>query len=284
MSINEIISSVFLPEKFTINECDEDHDEGYKCVEIKTIDNNYCAQLQIYSDHIHINGLEKCGDITGSNILEMIERMAERMGNINYITIGDGSNLFLCPGIRGIPLATLKILTTGKSFYNSKGYISKRFYNSEGKLSKPDYEKYQDGIKDTLKMDYETFMKKVYDLKRRHRVGRMTLKKYDETYLDEIEKEQVTGIRLFPCVKETVQKYFNYVWKDIQDSIKTKGCDDEETKEKCQWLSDYLGFHIHHYILNYNGELRKNIKLAGGRKKCRTRKSRVNNRKSKKRN
>ena len=284
MSIDEIISSVFLPEMFTINECDEDHDEGYKCVEIKTTENRTCAQLQIYSDHIHINSLEKCGATTGSHMLEMIERMAERMGNINYITIGDGSNLFLCPGIRGIPLATLKILTTGQSWYNSKGYISNRFYNSDGKLSKPDYEKYQDGIEDTLQMDYETFMERVYDLKRRHRFGRMTLKKYDETYLDELKKEQNTGIRLFPRVKKTVQGYFNYVWKDIQNSIKTNGCDYEETKQKCQWLSDYLGFHIHHYILNYNGELRKKIKLDGGRKKCRTRKSRSNNRKSKKRN
>lgn len=279
-----MISSVFLPEKFTINECDEDHDKGYKCVEIKTIDNRTCAQLQIYSKYININSLEKCGATTGSDMLDKIEKMAKSIGNIEYITIGDGSVLSLCPGIRGIPLATLKILTTGKSWYNSKGYISNIFYNSKGELSKPDYEKYQNGIEDTLQMDYEIFMEKVYHLKRRHRVGRMTLKNYDETYLDEIEKEQDIGIRLFPRVKNTVQGYFNYVWKDIQNSIKTKGCNDEETKQKCQWLSDYLGFHIRHYILNYNGELRKNIEVAGGRKKCRTRKSRLNNRKSKKRN
>ena len=130
-------------------------------------------------------------------------------------------------------------------------------------------------------------------------LNQKTLLKYQdrinnyETYIDtelnkhikEQEEEINTGIRLFPDVNKTVKEYFNYVWRDITSNIKDKGCNDEETIEKCIWLSKFIYKIEKSKILEYNVvELIKMVGPKGGSnsKKSKSKKNKSKKNKSKK--
>ena len=166
-----------------------------------------CALFIIYPDHIYIEALHKCGTTTGNNLLEKFDILASEIPNMTYVRLDDDSNIELCG--REIKLYTLKILTTGQSWYNSKGYVSDN--NDDQKTVNARI----------INMPYEEFRDK--------------LSAQEATVID-------TGNRLFPetTKKTTVQDYFKYVLNDINRNIKEKGCDDEETKAKCRWLSTII--------------------------------------------
>jgi hypothetical protein len=97
--------------------------------------------------------------------------------------------------------------------------------------------------------------------------------KYLDDYISTQEKEKRKGIELYPDVKMTIKAYFNYIWDDITRNIKSKGCD-EETIDKCRWLSGVISKIITTKILQYNNDLKKNIvRKMGGRKRTKIKKS-----------
>ena len=164
-----------------------------------------CALFIIYPDHIYIEALHKCGTTTGNDLLDKFDRLVSEIPNMTYVRLVDDSNIELCG--RKIKLYTLKILTTGQSWYNSKGYVSDN--NDDQKTVNARI----------INMPYEEFRDK--------------LSAQEATVID-------TGNRLFPETEKTVQDYFKYVLNDINRNIKEKGCDDEETKAKCRWLSTII--------------------------------------------
>ena len=210
-----------------------------------------CALFIIYPDHIYIEALHKCGTTTGNNLLEKFDILASEIPNMTYVRLDDDSNIELC-GIE-IKLYTLKILTTGQSWYNSKGYVSDN--NDDQKTVNARI----------INMQYEEFRDKVY-----------------ATAATVIDK----GNRLFPeTKKKTVQDYFKYVMANINRNIKDKGCGDEETIEKCRWLSTIINtINEMPYSIRYNQSGLVKEQLAGGakRKRIKSKKSKSKKNKSKK--
>jgi hypothetical protein len=208
-----------------------------------------CALFVIYPDHIYITGLHKCGTTTGNNLLEKFDLLVQQIPNMAYIKLDDESNIKMCG--QQIQLYTLKILTTGQSWYNKYGYGS---------------DDIQDEIlnnKKIINMPYEKFRDMVYA----QRLERNDDKKQLEAEIDR-------GNRLFPETKKTVQNYFIYVMDDINKNIKEKGCDDEETKEKCRWLSKFiLKITISSNLIIYQQIGLIKEQLAGGAKRIKSKKN-----------
>jgi len=189
-----------------------------------------CALFIIYPDHIYIEALHKCGATTGNNLLEKFDILASEIPNMTYVRLDDDSNIQICG--REIKLYTLKILTTGQSWYNSKGYVSDN--NDDQKTVNAR----------VINMQYEEFRDK--------------LSAQEATVID-------TGNRLFPETKQkTVQDYFKYVLNDINRNIKEKGCGDKETIEKCIWLSKIINIIKEMpYSIRYNQSGLVKEQLAG---------------------
>lgn len=108
----------FDPEIFTIEE-DED---GYI---ISTKDGKQCLNILLKRNTITITKLEKCGS-NGTFLLKRLEEYARSI-DIYEINLQDESEIIInC--VNGeeiiIDLASLKLLTTGQSWYNSLGYVS----------------------------------------------------------------------------------------------------------------------------------------------------------------
>jgi hypothetical protein len=72
-----------------------------------------------------VSGVFKCqGDERkGASLMRLIDRLAESIPFVEYITLMDASNIMICD--ISISLAQLKILTTGQSWYNHFGYKTK---------------------------------------------------------------------------------------------------------------------------------------------------------------
>ena len=125
--VDEIITHLyhfFTPDLFNI------HKVAYRdTYYIETVSaNDQCLELTFNKDVIYIESLDKCG-ITGSKSLELLYKFASSMPNIKYLRLADASELTICNDIR-INLYIFKILCSGKSWYNSLGYISDN-YNDE---------------------------------------------------------------------------------------------------------------------------------------------------------
>jgi len=74
---------------------------------------------------LKVSGVFKCqGDERkGASLMRLIDRLAESIPFVEYITLIDSSNIRICDV--SISLAQLKILTTGQSWYNHFGYKTK---------------------------------------------------------------------------------------------------------------------------------------------------------------
>lgn len=307
----EIIRRVFSPKIITIE--DKKH---IKIIDLES--HNICGSFVIYPDYIYIKRLDKCGSTSGTELLQMYDTLAQQLPNIKYIELEDRSEIEICK--QKINLYILKILTTGQSWYNSKGYFSKNYESershNESIINKP----YEEFIDTVYKKDLELFTdensieeykkhierhkKIVSDITNKSK--RNTLYKFEESskqnseqkileyqdkidhyddrlinnYIQEQEAEINIGIRLFPDVNKSVKDYFNYVWRDITSNIREKGCD-EETVEKCKWLSKFINKGENFEILRYLfGSLKKMvIREESGKGGAKTKRSKTKKRK-----
>ena len=86
-----------------------------------------CLKLKIEGNDMKVDYLSKCSyRLSGSQTLAIVNKFAKEVG-ITTVKLKDKSDL---PGIcynYPIPLYILYILSTGKSWYNSYGYISKTY-------------------------------------------------------------------------------------------------------------------------------------------------------------
>jgi len=113
----------FDPEIFNIEE------DEYNYI-ISTKDGEQCLSFYIDEDTLHIDRLDKCGS-NGNTLLKLIEKYAVSRG-ISFIRLDDKSKLDVkCKSGENISidLAILKLLTKGKSWYNSLGYFSSKLEN-----------------------------------------------------------------------------------------------------------------------------------------------------------
>lgn len=246
----EIIRRVFSPKIIEIN-----NPPNIKIIDLES--HNICGSFVIYPNHIYITRLDKCGSTSGTELLQMYDTLAQQMPNIKYIELEDASKIEICK--QKIKLYIIKILTTGQSWYNSKGYFSKHYEtersHNESIINKP----YEDFIDTVYKQDLELFTdensiegykkhierhkKIVDDLNNQSKRSRLykfeesskqnseqkileyqyKIEHYDDTpinnYIKEQEAEINIGIRLFPDVNKSVKDYFNYVWRDITSNI-----------------------------------------------------------------
>jgi hypothetical protein len=86
-----------------------------------------CIQFKIMNEHIYITSLNRCGEISGTILLDNIYKLAQKLPNIKNIQLYDESYILKCN--KRISLATIKILTTGQSWYNKLEYTSKNIKN-----------------------------------------------------------------------------------------------------------------------------------------------------------
>jgi hypothetical protein len=92
---------------------------------IYTTKDEGCLDLEFFEDHIYIIHINKCGFVSGTNLLKKIDELVEKIPKIEYIELRDGSTINI--NNVDIDLAFLKILTKGKSWYNSLGYVSSNY-------------------------------------------------------------------------------------------------------------------------------------------------------------
>lgn len=266
----EIIRRVFSPKIIEIN-----HPPNINIIDLESDD--ICGLFVIYPDHIYIKRLDKCGSTSGTELLQMYDTLAQQMPSIKYIELEDASKIEICK--QKINLYILKILTTGQSWYNSKGYFSKHYESERSHNETIINKQYEDFIDTVYKKNLELFTdensiegykkhierhkKIVDDLNNQSKRSRLykfeesskqnseqkileyqdKIDHYDDTlinnYIQEQEAEINIGIRLFPDANKRVKDYFNYVWRDITSNIREKVCD-EETIEKFKWLSKFI--------------------------------------------
>ena len=187
-----------------------------------------CFDFVIESDHIYIKNLKKCGIIKGSYFLDNISILVTKLRKIEkkikYIKLIDISEKYIC----NIPicLITIKILTTGESWYNKHGYYSKN-YEKEKKLNKEIIEKkYSDFVNDIKKLS-------VID------------EIIDNNVFDNID------------VNITVQNYFNRIWTQIINNSKKENCENEKFINQLKWLKKFINIIKKSKILIYNFHLIK---------------------------
>lgn len=103
--------------------------------DIETAD-DFCFSIKIGENNIYISTLSKC-NISGTEILNKIEKLAKLIPGITKINLTDGSVIMKKCGTKTymLSLAYIKLLTKGKSWYNSLGYISDDYENEEKQIS-----------------------------------------------------------------------------------------------------------------------------------------------------
>jgi hypothetical protein len=120
------IQTIFKPEDFEVS-----RDEDYILINLvendndSDNDNDDCLRLKfiIQSNILFVSYLNKCGNHTGTQLLNLVETLAKSLPEIYKIGLVDESEIEIGHGIE-ISLSTFKIITKGISWYNSLGYWS----------------------------------------------------------------------------------------------------------------------------------------------------------------
>ena len=118
--VNDPIFKVFPEEKYTIKISDSN-------ISIY-ISVNWCCNFYIYENILFIDMLYKCNPDSGSEILKKIIEYGKYLKKeeiITEINLEDISNIEI--GDKKFSLSLLSILSTGISWYNQFGFISKQF-------------------------------------------------------------------------------------------------------------------------------------------------------------
>jgi len=110
-----------------------DAETGKSCLQFEFMDHEFITRRHPSLPHnpkyndltvLHISELSKCGANNGNSLLALVDKLAESIPFIEYISLMDASTIRKCNVSLG--LNELKILTskTGESWYNRWGYKS----------------------------------------------------------------------------------------------------------------------------------------------------------------
>jgi hypothetical protein len=154
-------------------------------------DGEECLFLKFHEKFIRIPSLHKCGinpgTTSGSILLQKIHEIAKQIPGISYIELFDFSEIRL--NWISIDLAFLKILTTGRSWYNSFGYVSVN---------------YKTELEDNEKLRNENLIKIL-----RESFGIQFIREVTNLYLylNELFSEK----NIIPIDQITIKKFFEYI-------------------------------------------------------------------------
>jgi hypothetical protein len=219
--------------------------------EIYTTNDEGCLTLKINDNNIHVYYLSKCGEHTGTSLLEKIDELARSMPNINYIKLDDKSSIYI--NDYEIKLAVLKILTKGISWYNSLGYFSSNYENeklhNEQLRNTPLIDilnSCKDKLIENLEEEYKPLKKQYTDTRQ--------IDNYISKYKKEID-ERISSLKSnlntqFPSIKidSNTKDYFNEIIKLI------------DTSEKAELLKELI--EVVSTLILYDPKLYKNINRA----------------------
>lgn len=228
--ITEILNRVFAPDIFEIKQQTKDF------FLIETRDSKECLQLIIQPPIIYVHQIQKCG-IKGDEILQKIDELAKQMPNIKRLLLLDGSVISKC-GI-DLDLATIKILTKGESWYNSKGYVS------------ADYDEEKKQHTEIMNSEFEAFIDKFKN--------------------PASIKERCAQLFPYLDMKTTVKMYFN----SVLDIINQEDCDESSEKiELLKKITDMLQRkEVYNRILEKKANKTKGGKTKGKRRQTKKHKS-----------
>ena len=233
--IDRVLSHFFLEPDFKIEQLDAEYEDTFRYKIISNINGKKlnCVFIQFFDDHIYIERLGRC-ELKGGETLDIIEKIAKQLNNISYISLEDDSTLKVYPEFDiWINLYIYKILTKGKSWYNSLEYYSNN---------------YTEELKENAKfktMTIKEFQEEVSS-------SDIDNKKYNKHLND------LTDIFSFePEESMTVPEFYNKIMEIIGS--------DEPDKKRAKWLEDDLNFVLESKIINYNAKkLEKRILVPTG--------------------
>jgi hypothetical protein len=235
-----------------------------------------CCNIEFERNKLYIHSLQKCS-INGTETLKKLEELAKSISHINELGLLDASVIEKScikdkeTKIFHFSLRLLKILTNGRSWYNSLGYVS---------------DNYEEELKhntEIIKMECSEFFEKV------HKIYNEDPRPVNKGKEKEIEgrKRVDESIQFFDFRGLSVQIYFTRVLQYIS----SEKCDYDTYK----WIAFILQYILQSKIILYDYHLTKRIQRGGGKsrkqrkskKKRKQRKSRnqrnsKNSRKSKK--
>ena len=216
-----------------------------------------CSSLLVSGNRIYILSLKKCGINSGNKLLKNIENLVRQIQEIDYIELYDSSTILL-NGIE-IDLAFLKILSTGKSWYNKYGYVSDNYNNekSENDLLRKKFlieelDSYKKKIVDIFKTNKEL---SIYILNNKI-LNDNILKKKNETetdFGDKIDNLKKKLIAIFPLLKLNNNDDNKITIGDFFESIIL----DNLTVDQTQTVADLLI--IIGVFIKYDRDLKKTI-------------------------
>jgi len=203
---NEPYYVVEEPTRTTIKIYKKDIEE---CVAISIhYDVNEEAEEEDNIKEIVLDELNKCGEHTGTQMLELVEHFAKEY-DYEKISLIDASNILNNdPAHCRIPLRFFMILATGQTWYNSKGYKSPYFKKE-----------HKHNLK-IIKLPLLTYFQ-----------GIMTEKQYED-----IVERLTNELDIMPITrKTTVKKFFSAIKQELGRS--TLNCDENPLHK---WLNDVL--------------------------------------------
>jgi hypothetical protein len=167
---NEILSKMYSIFNPSIYEIFISNNTGDINLIINDKTDNMCGNLIYYNNtnELFVNKIEKC-NLSGTQFLNNLDELANIL-QLEEIILEDKSNIIIkCKKLKyKINLALLNILSTGISWYNSKGYISANYVNEiehnsniinlsmEELLKIINYKPYNDILENELVKDYFT--------------------------------------------------------------------------------------------------------------------------------
>ena len=231
--IEKIIKNVFYEPIFTVS-----REKGYETFIIKTGDVK-CLDFYFSDDKIHIWNLNKCV-INGPSSLLKMEILAKKFPFVKYIDLLDVSQFQVYPDDVNIQvsLRDLKILTQGKSWYNTKEYIS------------DDYKYELECNKKIINNSMFWFNIEIYNLICKQIDIDYQCEEFTHQYYEHIKKaESLFGENL--STEMTVQTYFQKIIPLIYEDV--------NNKEKGIWLQNQTDYIERSQILVYNPTLKKYI-------------------------
>ena len=242
-----ILSKHFKEEYFIIDE----EEPGTIVVHPREKDFLECLKLKFEGDTMKVDYLSKCSyRLSGSQTLGIVNKFAKESG-LTTVKLKDKSDL---PGIcynYPIPLYILYILSTGKSWYNSYGYVSKT-YASE-----------IDHNRRLLNMRFSDFIK-LCNSKRRAEWGRESEEELDESingFIDVMnksiyyrDKKNSSRTRLNLSMK--VQEIFTRIKKYLLKNMPPDNTSDNIYCFMLKWLFELI--HISG-VIKYDFRLSWNV-------------------------